>query len=165
MKFQKGQSGNPAGSRKGNPALKRDHLWFKHLKIAAKREVERELPASAEEILKAAAEGRPVQTIKVKGPAMAMAADKMFELAWRDGNIAAFQHIAERFDGKVTDQVEITTNTSLKVRYESVDEVEEALREQGIDPRRLPLLTAPSDPKDLELVADEIEIEDVKQDK
>jgi hypothetical protein len=39
-----------------------------------------------------------------------------------EGNFAAIEHIANRFDGKVHEQVEVTRNTNVKVRYESYEE-------------------------------------------
>jgi hypothetical protein len=38
------------------------------------------------------------------------------------------------------EQVEVTTNTNLKVRYESYEEVRAALLEEGINIDRLPML-------------------------
>jgi hypothetical protein len=52
----------------------------------------------------------------------------------------AVEHVAQRMDGKVREQVEVTTNTNLKVRYESYEEVRAALLEEGINIDRLPML-------------------------
>jgi hypothetical protein len=70
---------------------------------------------------------------------MTVAADKVMELA-AEGNMLAVEHVANRFDGKVREQVEVTTNTNLKVRYESYEEVRAALLEEGINIDRLPML-------------------------
>jgi hypothetical protein len=71
---------------------------------------------------------------------LTVAADKVMELAC-EGNMWAVEHIANRLDGKVRDQVELTTNTNVKVRYESYEEVRAALLEEGINVDQLPLLT------------------------
>jgi hypothetical protein len=64
----------------------------------------------------------------------------VLELA-REGNMTAIEHLANRFDGRVKEQVELTTNTHVKVRYESYEEVRAALLEEGINVDKLPLLT------------------------
>jgi hypothetical protein len=71
---------------------------------------------------------------------LTVAADKVMELAC-EGNMWAVEHIANRLDGKVRDQVEPTTNHNVKVRYESYEEVRAALLEEGINVDQLPLLT------------------------
>jgi hypothetical protein len=43
--------------------------------------------------------------------------------------------------GKVRDMVDITTTTSVKIRYESYEEARAALLEGGVDINRLPMLT------------------------
>jgi hypothetical protein len=58
-----------------------------------------------------------------------------------EGNCWAVEHVANRLDGRVREQVEITTTTSVKVRYESYEEVRAALLEEGINIDRLPMLT------------------------
>jgi hypothetical protein len=70
---------------------------------------------------------------------LTVAADKVLELAC-EGNAWAVEHIANRLDGKVRDQVEPTTNHNVKVRYESYEEVRAALLEEGINIDRLPML-------------------------
>jgi hypothetical protein len=64
--------------------------------------------------------------------------------AWhrREQAIAVAECIigGKRMDGKVREQVEVTTNTNLKVRYESYEEVRAALLEEGINIDRLPML-------------------------
>jgi uncharacterized Zn finger protein len=67
-------------------------------------------------------------------------AQKVFELA-REGNMWAIEHIANRLDGKVREQVDATYNTNVKIRYESYEEVRAALLEEGINIDRLPMLT------------------------
>jgi hypothetical protein len=57
-----------------------------------------------------------------------------------EGNMWAVEHIANRLDGKVRDQVEPTTNHNVKVRYESYEEVRAALLEEGINVDQLPML-------------------------
>jgi hypothetical protein len=59
----------------------------------------------------------------------------------KEGNSWAIEHVAQRIDGKVREQVEVTTNTNFKVRYESYEEVRAALLEEGINVDQLPLLT------------------------
>jgi hypothetical protein len=70
---------------------------------------------------------------------MTLIVEKVIEMA-KSGNEWAIEHIAQRFDGKVREQVEVTTNTNLKVRYESYEEVRAALLEEGINIDRLPML-------------------------
>ena len=57
------------------------------------------------------------------------------------GNAWAIEHIANRLDGKVREQLELTPNHNLKVRYESYEEARAALLEEGINIDRLPMLT------------------------
>jgi hypothetical protein len=71
---------------------------------------------------------------------MSLIIDKVVDMA-KDGNEWAIEHVANRIDGKVREQVEVTTNTNLNVRYESYEEVRAALLEEGINVDRLPLLT------------------------
>jgi hypothetical protein len=52
----------------------------------------------------------------------------------------AVEHVAQRIDGKVREQVEVTTNTNVKVRYETYEEVRAALLEEGINVDQLPML-------------------------
>jgi hypothetical protein len=59
----------------------------------------------------------------------------------KEGNPWAIEHVAQRVDGRVREQVEVTTNTNVKVRYESYEEVRAALLEEGINVDQLPLLT------------------------
>jgi hypothetical protein len=63
---------------------------------------------------------------------LTVAADKVMELA-AEGNMLAVEHLANRFDGKVREQVEVTTNTNVKVRYESYEEVRAAIIECNCD--------------------------------
>ena len=58
-----------------------------------------------------------------------------------DGNAWAIEHIANRLDGKVREQLELTPNRNLKIRYESYEEARAALLEQGVNIDRLPMLT------------------------
>jgi hypothetical protein len=53
----------------------------------------------------------------------------------------AIEHLANRFDGKVREQVEVTHNANLKIRYESYEEARAALLEEGINIDRLPMLS------------------------
>jgi hypothetical protein len=57
------------------------------------------------------------------------------------GNAWAIDNVATRLDGKPKDQVELTTNTNFKVRYESYEEARAALLEEGVDLNRIPMLT------------------------
>jgi hypothetical protein len=59
----------------------------------------------------------------------------------REGNSWAIDHLANRFDGKVKETVDITTNHNVKVRYETYEEARAALLEEGVDINRLPMLT------------------------
>jgi prephenate dehydratase len=67
------------------------------------------------------------------------AAQKVMELA-REGNMWAIEHIANRLDGKVREQIDIFTNHNIKIRYESYEEVRAALLEEGINVDKLPVL-------------------------
>ena len=71
---------------------------------------------------------------------LTVAADKIMELAC-EGNAWAIEHIANRFDGKVREQLELTPNHNLKIRYESYEEARAALLEEGINIDRLPMLS------------------------
>ena len=66
---------------------------------------------------------------------LTVVADKVFEMA------RAIDHIANRFDGKPHETVDVTTNTRVKVRYESYEEARAALLEEGVDINRIPMLT------------------------
>ena len=52
----------------------------------------------------------------------------------------AIEHLANRLDGKVREQLELTPNHNLKIRYESYEEARAALLEEGINIDRLPML-------------------------
>jgi hypothetical protein len=80
---------------------------------------------------------------------LTVAADKVMELAG-EGNCWAVEHIANRLDGRVREQVDVTYNTNLKVRYESYEEVRAALLEEGINVDRLPMLTDMRPPEEQE---------------
>jgi prephenate dehydratase len=80
---------------------------------------------------------------------LTIAADKVMELAG-DGNAWAVEHVANRLDGRVREQVDITTTTSVKIRYESYAEVRAALLEEGINVDQLPMLTDMRVPKEQE---------------
>ena len=71
---------------------------------------------------------------------LTVAADKIMELAC-EGNAWAIEHIANRFDGKVREQVELTPNHNVKVKYESYEEARAALMAEGINIDKLPMLT------------------------
>ena len=58
-----------------------------------------------------------------------------------DGNVWAVEHLANGLDGKVREQLELTPNHNLKIRYESYEEARAALLEEGINIDRLPMLT------------------------
>jgi hypothetical protein len=88
-------------------------------------------------------DGRPVLEPYKEGEKiswLAIVASKVMELA-ADGNAWAVDHIATRMDGKPKEQVDITHNSSLKIRYESYEEARAALLEEGIDIKRIPMLT------------------------
>jgi hypothetical protein len=127
VEVKKGQSGNPLGRTSVPPA---EREWMKHLRTATFRKVEigpdgKALPFQHKE-------GAKVDRLTV-------AADVVLDLACA-GNCWAVEHVANRFDGKVREQVEVTHNTNLKVRYESYEEVRAALLEGGINIDRLPML-------------------------
>jgi hypothetical protein len=82
----------------------------------------------------------PIERTEKEIDQLTDAAQVVMELA-RAGNMTAIEHLANRFDGRVKEQVEVTTNTNLKVRYESYEEVRAALLEEGVNVDRLPLLT------------------------
>jgi hypothetical protein len=77
---------------------------------------------------------------------LTIAAEKVMELAG-EGNAWAVEHVANRMDGKVREQVEITTTTSMKIRYGSYEEVRAALLDEGINIDQLPMLTDMRTPK------------------
>ena len=58
-----------------------------------------------------------------------------------EGDLNAIEHIANRFDGKVKEEVDITHNNREKVHYETFEEAKQALLAEGINVDRLPLLT------------------------
>ena len=60
----------------------------------------------------------------------------VFDLA-RKCNAWSIEHIANRFDGKVREQVELTPNHNFNIRYESYEEARAALLEEGINIDRL----------------------------
>jgi hypothetical protein len=128
--WPKGKSGNPNGRPPGITAA---HVkeWFNRLLVAAHRKAE--IDEDGKPVLVKYKEGKTVDLLTV-------AADKVMELAC-EGNMWAVEHIANRLDGKVRDQVEPTTNHNVKVRYESYEEVRAALLEEGINIDRLPMLT------------------------
>ena len=66
------------------------------------------------------------------------------------GNAWAIEHISNRFDGKVREQLELTPNHNLKIRYESYEEARAALLEEGINIDRLPMLTDMRPPEERE---------------
>src|SRR5262245_48065035 len=110
MTFKKGQSGNPAGRKRGTGKPREERQWFRHLVIAGKRKVTIELPPTEEEITLAAKEGRPPRGEKITGTQMKFAADAVYEAA-RAGNMSAIEHLAHRFDGRVPDQIEVKHST------------------------------------------------------
>jgi hypothetical protein len=135
--WKKGQSGNPNGRPVGTP---HDHPWFAHLQVAAKRKLEVD------------EDGKPVPVKYEKGKMldwMTVAADKVWELAG-GGNAWAIEHVANRFDGKVREQVDVTHNTNVKIRYESYEEARAALLEEGVDINRIPMLTDMRPPEERE---------------
>jgi hypothetical protein len=67
-------------------------------------------------------------------------ADKVVEMA-KAGNEWAIDHVATRLDGKPKEQLDVTHNTNVKIRYESYEEARAALLEEGVDINRLPMLT------------------------
>jgi hypothetical protein len=103
---------------------------MKHLRIAAFRKV-----TIGDDL-----QPKPVRKVGEKVEWLTVAADTVMRLA-AEGNMLAVEHIANRFDGKPKEQVEVTTNTNVKVRYESYEEVRAALLEEGINVDQLPLLT------------------------
>jgi hypothetical protein len=70
---------------------------------------------------------------------MSLIVDQVVKMA-KEGNPWAIEHVAQRMDGKVREQVEVTTNTNVKVRYETYEEVRAALLEEGINVDQLPML-------------------------
>jgi hypothetical protein len=128
MPWVKGQSGNPLGRRSVPPI---ERMWASRLKTAAHRKME------------IGTDGKPMPLLREPGDKvdrLTVAADKVMELAC-DGNAWAIEHIANRFDGKVREQVDVNYSANVKVRYESYQEVRAALLAEGINVDRLPLLT------------------------
>ena len=105
--------------------------WFNRLLVAAHRKVE--IGDDGKPALEKYKKGKTVDLLTV-------AADKVLELAC-EGNMWAVEHIANRLDGKVSEQVELTPNHNFKVRYESYEEARAALLEEGINIDRLPMLS------------------------
>jgi hypothetical protein len=99
-----------------------------------------EVPIEVDPVKKAEAEakGKTLKETRTTDE-MSLIIDKVVDMA-KDGNEWAIEHVANRIDGKVREQVEVTTNTNLKVRYESYEEVRAALLEEGINIDRLPML-------------------------
>jgi Family of unknown function (DUF5681) len=128
--WPKGQSGNPNGRPLGASTAHAKE-WFRRLRVAAHRKIK--IGENGKPELVPYKVGKEIDRLTV-------AADKVLELAC-EGNAWAVEHIANRLDGKVRDQVEPTTNTNVKVRYESYEEVRAALLEEGINVDQLPLLT------------------------
>lgn len=109
----------------------------------SERQWMRRLTAAAKRKLVVGEDGKPELEPYEKGRKldwMTVAADKVFELAC-EGNLLATEHIANRFDGKIKEQVEVTNNSNLQVRYETYEEARAALLEEGINIDRLPMLT------------------------
>jgi Family of unknown function (DUF5681) len=128
MPWSKGQSGNPSGRR---AVPEGERKWMSRLNTAAHRKLE------------IGPDGKPMPLLRNPGEKidrLTAAADKVLELAC-DGNAWAIEHLANRFDGKVREQLEVTTNTNLKIRYESYEEARQALLDEGINIDRLPMLT------------------------
>jgi hypothetical protein len=148
--WKKGQSGNPSG----RPVTAySDKEYFKRLRIAALRKVEVPLPPEPEQEQasgngKANAEGKKKKDSRTVDE-MTLIAEKVIELA-KAGSEWAIEHVAQRFDGKVREAVDITTNTNLKVKYESYEEARAALLEEGIDINRIPMLTDMRPPEERE---------------
>ena len=125
-----GKSGNPKGRPVGIPNGHAQE-WFKRLLVAIHRTA------------KIGQDGKPILEVRKAGEEvdlLTLVADKVLELAMH-GNAWAIEHIANRFDGKVREQVELTPNRNLKIRYESYEEARAALLEEGINIDRLPMLT------------------------
>jgi hypothetical protein len=125
----KGQSDNPRGRAPVNPF---ELEWLKRLRVAANRKVKIGEDGKAQPIERKENEKEIDQ--------LTDAAQKVMELA-REGNMWAVEHIANRLDGKVKEQVDVTTSHTHKIRYESYEEVRAALLEEGINVDRLPMLT------------------------
>ena len=127
--WRRGTSGNPNGRPRGTP---NDREWFKRLKVAALRKV------------KVGPDGKTLPIERKKNEKeidqLTDVAQVVFDLA-RKGNAWAIEHIANRFDGKVREQVELTPNHNVKVKYESYEEARAALLEEGINIDRLPMLS------------------------
>jgi hypothetical protein len=100
-----------------------------------------EVPIEVDPVKKAEAEaeGKTLKETRTTDE-MTLIVEKVVELA-KAGEQWAVEHVANRIDGKVRDEVEVTTNTNFKVRYESFEEVRAALLEEGINVDQLPLLT------------------------
>ena len=128
--WPKGQSGNPNGRPLGASTAHAKE-WFRRLRVAARRKVK--IGPDGEPVLVKYQAGKQIDRLTV-------AADKVLELAC-EGNMWAVEHIANRLDGKVKEQVDLTTTRNLKVRYESYEEAKAALLEEGINIDRLPMLT------------------------
>jgi Family of unknown function (DUF5681) len=132
----KGQSGNPKGRPVGTP---NDHEYFRRLRIGLLRKVE--VPIEVDPVQKAEAEAKGEKVKATRTVDEMMLIVEAVIAAAKRAEPWAVEHIAQRVDGKVREQVELTTNTNVKVRYESFEEVRAALLEEGINVDKLPLLT------------------------
>jgi Family of unknown function (DUF5681) len=134
--WKKGQSGNPNGRPPGITAADVKE-WFRRLHVAAYRKVK--IGKDGKPVLVPYKEGKTVDRLTV-------AADKVMELAC-EGNMWAVEHIANRLDGRVKEQVDVTTGHTHKIKYESYEEVRAALLAEGINVDRLPMLTTMRPPE------------------
>jgi Family of unknown function (DUF5681) len=116
MTWKRGTSGNPRGRPVG---------------IASHRKIKINTQG---EVIKDQREGEEREI-----DMLTRVAEVVFNLAI-EGNPWAIEHISNRLDGKVKEHVEVRTNTNIKVRYESYEEVRAALLEEGINIDRLPML-------------------------
>jgi hypothetical protein len=133
--WPKGRSGNPRGRRPVDPL---ELEWLKRLRVAAFRKVKIGPDGKALPIERKENEKEIDQ--------LTDAAQAVMDLA-RQGNAWAIEHLANRFDGKVREQVEVNYSANVKVRYESYQEVRAALLAEGINVDRIPMLTTMRPPE------------------
>ena len=97
--WKPGQSGNPEGARKHNPAIKA----LKHLTIESFREIIELVVKSDLAAIKAIAENPKTSGLQV-GIAVA------FMKAIKNGDYGVIERIAERIVGKIPDELKVTSN-------------------------------------------------------
>ena len=139
--WKKGQSGNP----KGRPRVPPEELAYgRRLRMALLRQSQVPIPPKPDKCNENSngngekPKSKPKPKMRTVDEMM-LIVEAVIEAAKR-AEPWAVEHIAQRIDGKVREQVEVTTNTNVKVGYETYEEVRAALLEEGINVDQLPML-------------------------